>query len=343
MNRLKKQIGILLSIAVILLLTLNFKNCISGTQEGIRLCMQVLIPALFPFFVFSAYLSSMINPKNFHYIESLLHIKSGTGSYLLLGLLGGYPSGAQLIADAYDRNTIDEETANHLLFFCNNAGPAFILGLSASLFSSVAAGWLLWLIHILSAILAGFLLHDNNSKDTKLAENTAITLPAALKKSMFAMSYICGWVILFRTLLAGIMSLLSSDTPQWFNIIFTGILELSNGALSLQSISSESTRFILFSIFLGFGGICVMMQTASIIGKLNIKYFITGKILHGLISMIFAIIISKFLYSQVFHLLDAGMITGAVFVCMIIISILNKRKKCCIINKEKHLLNRFPT
>ena len=54
---------------------------------------------------------------------------------------------------------IEKDEAEHLLSFCNNAGPSFILGVvGLGCFQSLRVGAILYTIHALSAGLVGMLL-----------------------------------------------------------------------------------------------------------------------------------------------------------------------------------------
>jgi hypothetical protein len=75
-----------------------------------------------------------------------------------LGIIGGYPVGAKTAISLYQKKLCTKEEAERLLGFCNNSGPAFILGVvGVGVFSSSRIGILLYLVHIFSSITVGFL------------------------------------------------------------------------------------------------------------------------------------------------------------------------------------------
>ena len=78
-----------------------------------------------------------------------------------------------------------------------------------------------------------------------------------------------------------------------------GILELSNGCILLTQIHSEAVRFILCSGFLSFGGICVLMQTASVTDSLGLGLYIPGKIIQTAISILTASIAVFVIYPDI--------------------------------------------
>ena len=73
------------------------------------------------------------------------------------------------------------------------------------------------------------------------------------------------------------------------------ICEITNGInyISMIKSSNLTIQLILTSFFLGFGGISVLMQVYSIISKtdLSIKPYTLDKLLHGLTSAIYTLII----------------------------------------------------
>ena len=126
---------ILPAIGILLLLILDTNTATEGATAGLELCLKVIIPSLFPFFVVTAYLNGALLGQNIpfiHKIANSLHIPNGGDSILLLGLIGGYPAGAQLVTQSYHSHQINSRTGKILLGYCNNAGPALIFGLSAS-------------------------------------------------------------------------------------------------------------------------------------------------------------------------------------------------------------------
>ena len=62
-------------------------------------------------------------------------------------------------------------------------------------------------------------------------------------------------------------------------VLLSGLLELANGCLKLSAVENVATRFLVAAEMLNFGGICVLMQTASLIQGLDIRYYLLGKLM----------------------------------------------------------------
>ena len=74
--------------------------------------------------------------------------------------------------------------------------------------------------------------------------------------------------------------------PDWAQVLAMGILELTNGCCQLMRIADIKLRFVLSCCMLSFGGICVLLQTASVTKGLNLKYYRKGKLLQSIFSFL---------------------------------------------------------
>ena len=161
MQRHNKQGAVVLYALVMICLILDSKTAVTGGSEGLKLCLNSVVPSLFPFLFVSLLLNNALGgiKRNFlHPIGRFLGIPKGTESLLLLGLVGGYPVGAHCINEAYRTSNLDRRTAHRMLGFSCNAGPAFVFGMMSRLFFETKVIWYLWLIHILSALMVTVIL-----------------------------------------------------------------------------------------------------------------------------------------------------------------------------------------
>lgn len=288
-----------LAIIGFLILVLDAKTALTSTQEGIKLCITTVIPALFPFFILSAIINASLMGKHFKLIQPLCKmcsIPDGAESLLLLGFLGGYPIGAQCINEAFAQGVLKKEDAQRMLGFCNNAGPAFIFGMVGSLFSQPYIPWLLWIIHIVCGLIVGCIIPKNNCRPLAINLKRTKAKSNIMKDTISSMVLVCGWVILFRIIISFCNLWFLWIFPEFLQVFFSGIIELSNGCYALQQISSPEIRFVLCAGMLGFGGLCVAMQTVSITSRLGTGMYFPGKLLHGSLSMLVAILIQQYLF-----------------------------------------------
>lgn len=287
----KKYFSALFAGIGFLVLILDTKTALSGAAEGIRLCLQTVIPSLFPFLFLSVMLTSAFSGLEIPFLRPLcrlLRIPNGGESLLVVGLLGGYPVGAQCVAEAVRSRHISRENGKRMLAFCSNAGPAFLFGIGANLFEQKWMCWALWGIHIASALLVGLLMPGGTNTPVKQFDTSACSLTEALQRSLRVIATICGWVLIFRVLLAFCTRWFLWLLPVWAQCLICGILELANGCCGLSQLGDVSQRFILCSLFLGFGGLCVTMQTYSVTAGVDASLYLPGKLLQALLSTLMA-------------------------------------------------------
>jgi len=279
--------------------------------DGLRVCAGSILPALFPFFVISNLWLYLGYDRNMSrilapWMERFFRLPGPVSSALLLGAIGGYPAGAQTLVRLYQQNQISKQEAESALFFCSNAGPAFVFGvLGGTIFQSAAIGAVLWAIHLCSALLLGFLFRPKqrpNSKSHPTSSASRPFLPAlteSIGKAGQTTILVCIFVLFFSILSQYLSALLPKTTAS---AILLGSLELAGGCtrLGTQHLSQE-TVFVLSAGLLGWGGLCVHCQTASLLyeASLSPKPYLYGKLLHGILSTAMACLTAPLLPLQV--------------------------------------------
>ena len=150
-----------LSLFLCVLIT-NPEVCQNGTFNGILLCGRVIIPALFPFttcvvFIINSGVCNKLR-KISKITEFLNHLPAELFFIFIFSLMSGYPTGANLLNTALNNGNIKPKTAEKMLYFCVNAGPAFIISaVGCGILHSKALGVILVLSHTFSAFLLMFI------------------------------------------------------------------------------------------------------------------------------------------------------------------------------------------
>lgn len=269
-------------------LIVDSKTAIQGSIDGLNLCMRTLIPSLFPFFVVSSVIQDAFYGTKLPVLRPLgrlFRIPEGSEALLIPAFLGGYPVGASSIRDAFDNKQISIQNAERMLAYCNNCGPSFLFGVIAPMFTDKESVWVLWAIHVLSCWMVANVFpyrpdrSNNSSANEKNTGNVMI-------RSIRSMGLVCGWVILFRVILAFLQRWILWLFPTPVQVLITGLMELSNGCCELHRIDDIQLRFFICSILLSLGGFCVAMQTVSAASGLRMQQYIHGRILHCLFSMV---------------------------------------------------------
>ena len=322
-----RTLRILLLITFMGILILDINAAITGAQEGLELCLKAVIPALFPFFILTKLLTSAMEGESFPILRpigKLFGIPKGAEFLLLIGLLGGYPVGAQAVTQVYKSGNISKTHAHRLLGFCSNAGPSFIFGMMSNLFTAHHIIWFVWLVHILSALVVGMITAGQSSSADLKCNKCSISLPQALERSIKAIATVCGWVIIFRVIIKILKDRILSPLPQMFQIICIGYLELTNGCCELGTLKNENISFILACAFLASGGLCILMQTMSVTYGLGLGQYIPGKFLQTLISILFASVLEHILFPQ---FKPIPILIPIICLLMIVVTIIVMRKK----------------
>lgn len=297
-------------ILFIIFLIMFSKTNILAVQNAISLFFEKVFPSLFPFFIATDLLShtNIINILNtiLSPIMKPLFNVSGKGAFpFIMGIISGYPTGAKIVSDFRKNNICTKVECERLLAYTNNSGPLFIIGtVGSSLFLSTEIGILLLITHIFGTLTVGIIFRfyknnyyrNENIVDELDIDNFSSILTESIFNSFKTTGMIFGFIIMFSIinnilLTSGILKLF----PSTIIGSILGSCEITNGInyISMIKSSNLTIQLILTSFFLGFGGISVLMQVYSIISKtdLSIKPYILGKLLHGLTSAIYTLII----------------------------------------------------
>jgi len=289
---LKKKLQHFAAGAGILILILDSNTAIEGARSGIDLCIRTIIPSLFPFLFLSNYLLHSIpgrQGKMSRFIYDYFNIPESALPVIISGFLGGYPAGAQLISSCHNSEKLKKEDAEYLLHFCSNAGPSFLFGIISHCFPGLHYVWMLWIIHIISAMLTSLVFFKITSNASNVSSEQKNSLPSTLNHTVRSMVYVCGWIILFKVMINFLNKWFFCFFPKASVVLFCGLLELSNGCILLTEITDINIRFVICSVLLAFGGLCVTMQTASLIGTLSLRSYLLGKLTQTFFSTLISI------------------------------------------------------
>lgn len=285
-RRILPTLGLL---GVMALLLLCSADAAQAVRDALALCVQSVIPALFPFFVVSSLFidlgcAAVLGRSLAPIMRRLFGVSGAGGTAFLLGIIGGYPVGGRTAGELYRSGQCEREECERLLAFCNNAGPSFILGIAGlGCFGSVRVGAWLYLIHVGAAVMVG-LLFRSTSRQMGRPEKTetprwADALIQAVRGGAMSMVSICAFVVFFLV----ILRLFSRFTGIQHGAIL-GIVEMTNGILRL---ANDRRGFIWAAGLLGWGGLSVHCQTAAVLSGsgLSLKRYFIGKALQAAISM----------------------------------------------------------
>ena len=265
------------------------------------------------------HIGKILNPL----MKPLFNIRGEGAFAFIMGIISGYPIGAKIATNFREKNICTKEECERLLSFTNNSGPLFIIGsVGILLYRNTMVGILLFITHLLASLSVGFLFRfwkknssNNNSSLTQVytSKKTQVSLSTlgeilseSIVNSIKSILVIGGFVVIFSS----IISILKSSgisyivkiiitpvfnfinlSPSFIEPIFTGFFEITNGISTISNIACKelSINILITAFLLGLGGISVLLQVLSITSKsdLSIKPYIYGKLLHGIIAVLY--------------------------------------------------------
>lgn len=305
----KNTLALIGSLCALAALIFSSPQVIASARDALALCASLILPSLFPFFTVSLLLSRLGLPQRLGrrlapWAGTWFGVSGAGVTALLMGLAGGYPLGAAAVAELVSAGLADREEAERLLGFCNNSGPAFLVGaIGAGVFSSPAAGLLLYAAHVLAALLAGLLqrgraISRHNTVNVSNGIPFYVAFPAAVKEAVSATLSVCGFVVCFSVLLgmldtrglltraAVALAALTGLETRAARALLAGFFELGSGVGALRGLPLTAGNLALAAALVGWGGLSVHCQTAAALAdcELSLRRHTLGRLLSAVLS-----------------------------------------------------------
>lgn len=282
----------ILSVAAVFTLTVIIllypSLCLYYALNGLNLWFQKMIPALFPFMVLSGIMIRMNLTESFTgllapVLRPLFRVNNNCIYGIFIGFLCGFPMGAHISADLYERKCISKSEAEFLLSFCNNIGPVYFISFALPTIGVTTIGPALFGMYGIPLFYGLFLRYFRYAKaipfTTKPPQVQTPPLPflAALDESVMAslnsITKLGGYMIIFN-LLNVIGHLCFSN--QTIKALLGSLLEITGG-LGMLGDKAQLAALCLLS----FGGLSCMAQTYSMIQRtdLSLKKYIIHKLI----------------------------------------------------------------
>ena len=286
------------SLAVLLIFPAQCRN---GGTNGVYLCIQVLIPSLFPFMVLSSFLvesglSEALPKWTGKLTKVLFRLPESSTCVILLAMLGGYPVGAAGIKSLWKAKLITDKQAQRMSLFCVASGPGFLVTyIGAVMTRSLRTGYILLASQIIAVIILGLLSRITDKsplifqKARKIKIHAKDALIPSVTSAIKSCSLMCALVVLFGAISEVIMTFTENNpSANWIIALF----EITNGT----KILADGYPTALLSAACGFGGLCVHFQVFSQLQGIGISklLFYIFRIIQGLICCIITHILLKF-------------------------------------------------
>lgn len=244
-------------------------DAFSSAKDGLMLWLNVVCPALLPFFIcieiliglgIVSFFGSVFKPL----VRPLFNVP-GEGSFsFFMSISSGYPVGARITAKLRQEKLCTRIEGQRLLSLCSTSGPLFIIGAVATgIMNNPALGLFLTVSHYLSAVTTGFLMrfygkekvlyqtdHFSNPVTDMLSyrirdgRSIGVLMGDAVKNGVNLILMIGGFIILFSVTTRmlkisgslGFLSLILSKavpfdafTPDMAASFLVGFMEVTNG------------------------------------------------------------------------------------------------------------------
>ena len=265
---------------------------------GMKLAIYKVLPSSFPFMILSDIYATYGHPENIRWVRSfasrILRIPAiGVGA-MICGNIGGFPIGAHITANLYKNGAIDKSCAERLIAMSSNPSLAFVIGgVGLGMYCDRNLGYILIASIYLSTIITSIVSRSATNKNNFTANNIwqNYNFVSSLKKTALSCVNLIAIISVFSTLIGLLRKCVKSTIAL---VIITSFAEVTNAVyLSSSSALPRGVSIMASAFALGFGGISVMLQSATFIEDTDIslkKYFVL-KLIQGIISAAIAYLI----------------------------------------------------
>lgn len=299
-------INICLILAVLLLCPAVVNK---GSKDGLLLWFTVVLPALFPFMVFSGVMMKIgatqtIGRYLYPFFHRLLGLSENGCYAMAVGFLSGYPLGGKTAADLLRQNAVTPEEAQYILCFCNNASPMFLLEYIGVYCLGMGKPWLILAVVYGTAMLNAVLFLRKNTKDRYQIRQNVVkcsyekekrpavmnALDQAILDSFVTVTKVGGYIILFSILAEFVEQIVPCHA--FAKMIGLGVIEITTGGEYLKAYPMiPELKWIFACGFAAFGGFSSVAQTYSVLQgtELSVAGYLRAKLTHVFLAVLTAV------------------------------------------------------
>ena len=332
-RRIRRLYAVACAAALLLLLVLRPQRYAAACAEGIALWAKVVLPALFPFLVLTAWIarSGMIVGLG-RKLSPLLRrcgLPAASAGAFLLSIVSGYPVGSRVVADLQRRGEIGRADAEKLSILCSTSGPMFILGsVGNAMFGGGKAGAVLLSAHLFGvlAVALPVLLFRNRSAAAEPSPSPAAqrsaarairapqarapsdTLGETVREAVLSVLCVGGFIALANVALCAAEDLLllaplralaelclcPFGAQACAEGIVYGLIEATRGCAALAAAGAAGLPFAAFAIT--FGGASILAQQLAFLRPAGVRAgrFIAVKAAQGCAAALFCALLLAF-------------------------------------------------
>ena len=328
--------------AVILILTafmlINPRETVAASSFGFQLWYSTVFPALFPFFIaadllvnlrFARILGLLLEPV----MRPIFNLPGCSSLVVVMGFTSGFPVGAILTRNLYEKQMLTADEAERLVSFTNNSSPLFIVGaIGVGMFGNPQVGYLLATAHYFSNLLLGILwgfkaaspaesrispiispqssgspIRDSNSEPDSIGKILGNSINTALNNILAVGGFIIIFSVLTRMLSYwGFIDLIAANLVKLFSVfnltyplaygLGMGIFEITLGSQTVVAAHSPELlpSLLVVSTILAFSGLSIIAQVMSIVAGIPVR--LSFYLLTRLIQAVLSITITLIVY-----------------------------------------------
>ncbi len=314
MKNASRFIIILLTAFAMIMLIIFPEKYIDAVYDGIILFGLSVLPAMFPFFFFSNIITGLggadiLSRITCKPLRKLFNSHDIGGYIFAMSVLCGYPIGAKLVADSYNKGIVNSEDCKKLISFTSTTGPIFVLGTIGSyMLHNYMAGVIILISHYLSAIINGLIYRGKKSLSSsytcpKPCISYDNLLSSSINSSLASVLAVGGYIAIFNLIIAimcdlSIFEILATlfgkiGIPNTLTYSFAmGLVEVTRGALTISTADLSLLLTIpTLSFIVTFGGLSVTLQSLTFLQSCNISafYYLKTKLTQAIIAGVIAI------------------------------------------------------
>ncbi len=291
--------------AAAFLLLLHNKIAEDAVRDALDLCARVLIPSLFPYMIISVLIirtgaAETLGAPLAPLVQRLFRLPACSAGAVVLGILCGFPVGAQMACELHLRGDLTKKEAERLIPIANCAGPAFVVEVvGVCLWNSRGFGIFLYIIQILAAWItaAAAARSDSSPKNDSVQKNVPLSVSVsacigeAVSSSALSMLKICGFIVFFAVLVSILRSFFEFLGISGASAFAAVLLEFTSGSKMAAEMGGITGAF-LTGLAVGWSGLSVFSQCMTFTSSagIRLRFAMLSKCVQGLLCGIASVI-----------------------------------------------------
>ena len=272
---------------VLILLLLSPERYFLSVQGAVLLFASSVLPSMLPYFFFTKLLTATgcvgaLTATVGKPLGRAYKLSPVVAYPFLMSLLSGYPVGARVLSDLYQKGLIDRDDALHAASFTSTSGSMFVLGsVGAVILKDIPAAVVILVSHYLGAFLNGFLYRGKRAGHTLpmlVFPESESLLSDAMYESVLSLAAVGGFIAVANLVGDMVLDLLSLCGIGRFledsvgGALLYSLFEVTRGCVEFGALGMGRIRTAaLCCLAVSFGGLSVLLQSLAFLGKTGLK------------------------------------------------------------------------